>query len=153
MKDCADEIYGLDIHPFYGAVTESMNKIGVSANLVKGDLLNTPYEHEFFDALFCISTLEHLSPMDLDRAMNEFDRIMKKGGQLFIGVPAKNKLTETFFEKLCKVKQAAGEMHKSSHYDVLESVRRKFVVEKVSTFPSRLPLFASFYIMIKARKS
>ena len=64
---------------------------------VQGDILNLPFTSEEFDAVFCISTIEHiglgfyndpLAQQEADhKAMQEAARVLKKGGQLVLTVP------------------------------------------------------------------
>jgi len=64
---------------------------------VQGDILEMPFDDAFFDAVTCISTLEHLGlgyyqdpksdrPAD-ERAMQEIGRVLKSGGRLVLSVP------------------------------------------------------------------
>ncbi|WP_138753226.1 class I SAM-dependent methyltransferase [Paenibacillus sinopodophylli] len=41
-----------------------------------------PYESQFFDTVFCISVLEHLSPADQELSLKEFARVVKRGGSV-----------------------------------------------------------------------
>jgi len=64
---------------------------------VQGDILEMPFEDAFFDAVTCISTLEHLglgfykdprSDCSADeRALREIRRVLKPGGRLVLSVP------------------------------------------------------------------
>ncbi len=44
-----------------------------------------PFEDESFDAVITLATLEHI--IHIDHHMNEINRILKKGGDLFISTP------------------------------------------------------------------
>ncbi|MCU0343268.1 MAG: class I SAM-dependent methyltransferase, partial [Ignavibacterium sp.] len=44
-----------------------------------------PFEDEYFDAVISLATLEHI--INLDHHMQEINRILKKGGHLYISVP------------------------------------------------------------------
>lgn len=69
----------------------------LSVKMVQGDIRKTKFPDNFFDAVICISTLEHIGVAgrygsDHDsqgdtRAMKEISRILKKGGMLFLTVP------------------------------------------------------------------
>ncbi|CAM4241354.1 2-polyprenyl-3-methyl-5-hydroxy-6-metoxy-1,4-benzoquinol methylase [Paenibacillus endophyticus] len=41
-----------------------------------------PYERDFFDIIFCVSVLEHLSPVDQELSLKEFARTVKPGGKV-----------------------------------------------------------------------
>lgn len=152
LSKIAKDIYGLDIHPFENKVCKAMKNLGVNANLVRGDLFKMPYKNNSFNAIVCMSTLEHIEPIKLKNAVQEFSRVLIKGGDIYLGVPAKNKITDIFFEKFCKVKLDAGDMHKSSPKDVITAVKTKFKIDKIITFPLNMPLSLSFYVVIKATR-
>lgn len=61
---------------------------------VKADLLNLPFEDEFFDVIFCNHVLEHI--VDDKKAMQEIFRVMKPGGWGILQVPMKQDLAETY---------------------------------------------------------
>ena len=44
------------------------------------------------------------------------------------------------------------EMHPSSQKEVIETVKKKFKINKIITFPKFLPIDCSFYILIEAVK-
>lgn len=64
---------------------------------VQGDILKLPFGNEEFDAVFCISTIEHIGLGSYDdpfakneadqKAMKEIARVLKKGGMLVLTVP------------------------------------------------------------------
>ncbi len=47
--------------------------------------LTFPFPDEHFDAIISLATLEHI--IELDHHMNEINRILKKGGHLYLSVP------------------------------------------------------------------
>lgn len=47
--------------------------------------LTFPFEDEYFDAVISLATLEHI--INLDHHMKEINRILKKGGHLFLSTP------------------------------------------------------------------
>ncbi|MBU0469498.1 MAG: class I SAM-dependent methyltransferase [Candidatus Omnitrophica bacterium] len=82
-------------------------------NFLKADIMNLPFEDGDFDAVTCVSTLEHVGlgfysdPKEKDepqkKAVKEMDRVLKKGG-LFIltvpfGVPSVNDQQRVFDQK------------------------------------------------------
>jgi ubiquinone/menaquinone biosynthesis C-methylase UbiE len=65
---------------------------------VQGDTVNLPFESETFEAVFCISTIEHIGlgfyndPLAAregadQKAMKQVHRVLKKGGMLALTVP------------------------------------------------------------------
>jgi len=151
LKNISHKLCGLDEHKFPKEVSGSLKKLGVQANLVSADLRKMPYENEKFDAIISISTYEHIQNEDLDTAMEELNRVLKREGIIYIGVPVKNKLTNIFFD-LVGNHPPVDKMHPSSHQDVIHALKKKFRVNKVLTFPKFLPMDYSFYILIEAVK-
>lgn len=82
-------VVGVDIHK-YPFKNEKME-------LILGNLMNLPISTNAFDAIVCISTIEHIGlpshgQKDLDefgdmKTMNEFHRILKPSGILIITTP------------------------------------------------------------------
>ena len=46
-----------------------------------------PYENGFFDQVFCLAVLDHLDYDSRIKAINELNRVLKKGGKLILDVP------------------------------------------------------------------
>ena len=55
-------------------------------NFSKQDISNTNYASEFFDAVVCISVIEHLPKALVSKCISEFYRILKKGGKLYLTI-------------------------------------------------------------------
>lgn len=147
LKNKAKKIYGIDIHKKAAEVERLLRNEHIFAYLFSGSLLEMPFEGMTFDGVVCISTLEHIKNLQL--AISELNRITKKNGYVFVGVPVKNKLSDTFFHLMG---YDSNKIHPSSHQDVLSAISKKFVIEKVLHYPKHIPLDLSFYVSIKARK-
>jgi len=52
-----------------------------------GDMRRMPFENESFEAVMAQHVLEHVSSTDVGRAIKEMYRVLKPGGEIFIGVP------------------------------------------------------------------
>jgi SAM-dependent methyltransferase len=63
---------------------------GVVVPYVRGDLTALPFADESFDAVFCISVVEHLPEQAVPAALRELRRALRPGGKLL--------LTTDFFE-------------------------------------------------------
>lgn len=57
---------------------------GVTIDYVRGNLTELPFEDESFDAVFCISVIEHLGRQGIPRAVSELRRVTRRGGRLLI---------------------------------------------------------------------
>ncbi|MBL7147212.1 MAG: class I SAM-dependent methyltransferase [Nanoarchaeota archaeon] len=150
LKNISNKLYGLDEHKLDREVAASLNKLSVQTNLISADLKRMPYESEKFDAVISVSTYEHIE--NLNEAMEELHRVVKKKGRLYIGVPVKNKLTNLFFDVFGK-HPPVDKMHPSSHNEVLQALKKKFEINQILTFPKFFPVDSSLYMFIEAVKS
>lgn len=139
------EFHTLDIVPVERTLsrftTEVQNIILERFTNTVGDARNIPYPNEFFDQIFCISTIEHIGhdEYECDRAKNtvfkrdskeplnradilrnftadieaiqEFQRILKQSGELLLSVPMGK-------GGLCTVRDSRGLIAIQTEYDV-----------------------------------
>jgi SAM-dependent methyltransferase len=56
----------------------------LSVGYVAGDLTALPLADDAFDAVFCISAIEHLAPERIKVAMKELRRVLRTGGRLLL---------------------------------------------------------------------
>ncbi len=56
-------------------------------NIIKGNIIDLPFDDESFDTILCIAVYHHLdNTEDRKKAINEIHRVLKKGGKCFIQV-------------------------------------------------------------------
>lgn len=143
----ADHVSGVDIHDTYDGVRAMLQKEAVDlarVDLRQGSVFDLPYDEASFDAIVCISVLEHFE--DPRPALIEMSRVTQPDGVLIFGFPARNAITDSFFRL---VGYDARDIHPASHQTILAAVRDVLVVDTSCFFPSRLlPL----YIACRARK-
>jgi len=94
------EIHGLDLTADIEAVKSVFEPMGIPLFLQQGDVLNMPYEDDYFDTVLLISILEHLKPFDLNRAFVEIRRVLKPGGQVVYGTPVERPFMVAMFRLL-----------------------------------------------------
>jgi ubiquinone/menaquinone biosynthesis C-methylase UbiE len=147
MLAYADFVSGVDIHNTYDGVRAMLEKEGVDlarVDLRQGSIFDLPYGDKSFDAVVCISVLEHFA--DPRPALLEMSRVVRPDGWLVLGFPARNTITDVFFRL---VGYDAREIHPASHKTILAAVRDLLPVDVIQYFPSRLlPL----YIACRTRK-
>ncbi len=107
-------------HPMFAAVNSTMGESKVKFS--EGWLQKLPFEDDSFDAVCCISVLEHTS--NYDEILGEFARVLRPGGLLVI----------TFDLSL----DGRFELPKSVAGQLLSSLARKFVPEAGSDFQKEL---------------
>ena len=123
LSDMYDEIHGVDIHLNAAKVQSVFARKGIATFLSSGSLLQLPYQDGFFDAVLCISILEHLRPDEQPLAMNEVHRVLKPGGRFVYGVPAERPLMQFGFRLLG---YDIRKYHFSTERDVAEAADRRF---------------------------
>lgn len=144
----AKHLAGIDVHEEPHLVAETLVPFGVEADLRRGSLLDMPFEDATFDGLVCVSVLEHLE--ELDRALDEFRRVLRPGGTAVLGFPVRNPVTDVFFRAMG---YDPRHIHPSGHGDILAAAHRHpgFVVEREARFPRFLPLPLSAYVGARLR--
>jgi len=74
------EVTGLDLRVPYGLDAEH----GVQVEYVEGNLTELPFPDEYFDAVFCISVIEHLGLDGIPRALDELRRVTRRNGLVLL---------------------------------------------------------------------
>src|SRR6266566_1054743 len=94
------ELHGLDLDADPCDVAQRLAGLGIRANLKKGSVLDVGgiYPQGYFDVVVSFSTLEHIR--QVQRALDEMDRVTIAGGYLLLGMPAVNRLMEFAFRAI-----------------------------------------------------
>lgn len=58
-----------------------------SESIRQGDITAMPFENDSFDLILCLDVLEHIDILSHEKALNEFQRVLKKKGQLILTLP------------------------------------------------------------------
>jgi 2-polyprenyl-3-methyl-5-hydroxy-6-metoxy-1,4-benzoquinol methylase len=144
----AERIAGNDIHTARLDVERMLAGMSIEADLRDASLYELPFEDGSFDALVCLSVLEHLR--DLSGALDEFRRVVRPGGVAVLGFPVRNPATDVFF-------RIAGynprEIHPSSHADIYRAIESHpgWSIEDRGKVPPFLPLPLAAYGACRAR--
>jgi SAM-dependent methyltransferase len=77
---------GIDFHPL--AVAYAQKLLGPQVPLLQGSITDLPIYSNQFDWLTSFDVLYHQAVIDDEKALREFWRVLKPGGQLLIRVPA-----------------------------------------------------------------
>jgi ubiquinone/menaquinone biosynthesis C-methylase UbiE len=75
------ECFGVD----FSSVALSQARKICNAKLVLASALSLPFKNNSFDFIVCLGSLEHFTEMD--KALNEMKRVLKKNGKINIYVP------------------------------------------------------------------
>ncbi|MEM5854120.1 MAG: class I SAM-dependent methyltransferase [Candidatus Aenigmatarchaeota archaeon] len=136
FKPARVEVYGIDYNPERVKIA---SRYEIS---IVGDIRSLPYKNNFFDGIFCHHVLEHLE--DPKKAVNEFFRVLKRGGIVIAEVPSKwdpnvyrDATHKQFFtiESLLRIFEEAGFKILDSHYCALEikTIKSKLLYEVLSS--------------------
>lgn len=80
FKDLGHEVVGLDLNPDFVNVAK---KYG---NVILGDLRSLPFKNVSFDAVWACTSLVHLPFEDAKLTLEEFKRVLKPSGSLYVSV-------------------------------------------------------------------
>lgn len=138
-------LVAVDIHKQFDQVHAMLEAEGVQADLHYGDVRSLPFQDGEFDAVVCISVLEHL--MDLDAALGEISRVLRPQGVAVTGFPVRNSITSAFYRL---VGHDPAEIHPSSHREIVAANRAKLDMDECVSFPRFLPVDLSLYIVCRS---
>jgi SAM-dependent methyltransferase len=82
------ELYGLDSSPTgLAVILQKLYKKNLTAHLSLHDILDLPYEDNFFDALISIQVIHHNKTNNIRRTIREISRVLREGGILWVTIP------------------------------------------------------------------
>ncbi|MFH1772287.1 MAG: class I SAM-dependent methyltransferase [Candidatus Omnitrophota bacterium] len=125
----------LDIGAGSGALVELLRShnhtvIGIDtcANLPLvsyGSITDLQFDNDFFDTVFCIEVLEHLTDQQIDIGLSEIKRSLKKDRYFILTVPYNEDLSKNIFT--CP--KCGEEFHKFGH---LQSFNKEKIINLLS---------------------
>lgn len=142
LHDTYKEIHGLDLTADIEAVKSVFEPIGIPLFLKKGDVLNMPYEDNYFDTVLLISILEHLKPKELEQAYAEVKRVLKPGGQMVYGTPVEKPFMVFMFRLLG---HNIRDEHFSTEKEIATAAYQAFSNGKVIEMKSTPPIAGTVY--------
>jgi ubiquinone/menaquinone biosynthesis C-methylase UbiE len=146
-----DNLVGCDFHLRLDQTEGMLRSESVQASLARADARSLPFANESFDAIICMSVLEHLH--DVDSPADEFYRVLRPNGIAIIGVPVSNALTEAILRlSYLSLEAHLDDEHVSTHRDVIRAFRRKFKTEQVLRIPRFLPEQVGMYCTVGFRR-
>jgi len=142
LHEMYKEIHGIDLTADIHAVQSVFAPIGIPLFLEKGDVQNMPYQDNFFDTVLMVSVLEHLKPMELEKAFVEARRVLKLGGQIVYGAPVEKPFMVFMFRLLGHDIRAE---HFSTEKEIAEAARRTFSKGRIIQMKSSPPIAGTIY--------
>ena len=142
LHELYGEIYGIDLTASVEAVKSVFDALDIPTFLTNGNVLDMPYEDNYFDTVLLISILEHLHSDGLKRAFREIQRVLKPGGQLVYGAPVERPFMVFMFRLLgYNIRKA----HFSTEKQIAAAAEQLFRCEKIMQMKSTPPLFGAVY--------
>ncbi|MGI8422842.1 MAG: class I SAM-dependent methyltransferase [Chloroflexota bacterium] len=150
LRARAGRLYAMDIHKRHDLVSRMLRCEGVEAALGVGNVCALGYSDAAFDAVVCMSTLEHLHGEELTAAIVEFGRVLRAGGVAVVGVPATGWLMDVLF-------RAIGfwdidDHHVSTRDSIRAELARHFSIEAERHMPGRGAHAFTLYSAFLCRK-
>lgn len=148
LKTKCQKLYGLDSHPYLTQVEKMLKKKNISAQLKQGSITQIPFDDNQFDAITCLSVLEFIN--DTDKALAEITRVASPGAKIIIGAPVNNKITDLCYALIGKKTQ--NQEHSANQKQIIESIKKHLIIEKIKTIPCLMPVNFSLFFIIQAKK-
>ena len=142
LQDSYKEIYGIDLTADINVIKSLFEPMGIPLFLEKGDVLEMPYEDNFFDTVLLVSILEHLKPLELEQAFAETRRILKPGGQMVYGTPVEKPFMVFMFRMLG---HNIRDEHFSTEKEIAAAAHKVFSKGKVIHMKSTPPIAGAVY--------
>jgi SAM-dependent methyltransferase len=149
LRDRARALCAMDLHRQASVVQQMLATERTDADLAIGNVCRLGYVGGSFDALVCVSTLEHLHGEELDQAVREFRRVLRPGGVAVVGVPASGWAMDLLFRAIGF--SEIGEHHVSTHGNVEEALRRHFAIDAERRLPGFAPRRVALYTVFRGR--
>ena len=150
LATLADEVHAMDLHRRPDLATRMLQREGVRAPLLMGTVTALSYASESFDAVVCLSTLEHLHGAELRAALAELRRVLKPEGVAIVGVPASGWVMDLLFRAIGFAE--IGEHHVSTRDDIEATLQEHFAVEGDARLPSFAPRSGALYTVFRCRR-
>ena len=141
------ELYGVSIHSKIALVKKTLQEEHIAAQLLVGDVRALEFPDGTFDALVCLSVLEHIRELDL--AISEIARVTSDSGIVVLGFPVRNVITNAFYRI---VGHDPMELHPSRCRDILKALRGRLKIDAYAVFPPFLPMYSSLYVACRCVK-
>jgi ubiquinone/menaquinone biosynthesis C-methylase UbiE len=128
-----ENLYACDIHPYIDNIELLLNRYNILNHEIKSQSIQkTDYPDNYFDAIIAVSVLEFLG--DLQAALIEIRRILKKDGVFITICPMKSKFLDSILSLYSKKKPK--EEFGDSRFFVVKGLEQNFtIIEKGYMLP------------------
>jgi ubiquinone/menaquinone biosynthesis C-methylase UbiE len=142
LHEAYKEIHGIDLTVDIHAIKSVFEPLNIPLFLEKGDVLQMPYQDNFFDTVLLVSILEHLKPHELEQAFLEVRRVLKPGGQMVYGTPVEKPFMVFMFNLLG---HNIRDEHFSTEKEIAAAARKIFSSGHVIPMKSIPPIAGAVY--------
>lgn len=142
LHEAYKEIHGIDLTVDIHAIKSVFEPLNIPLFLEKGDVLQMPYQDNFFDTVLLVSILEHLKPHELEQAFLEVRRVLKPGGQMVYGTPVEKPFMVFMFNLLG---HDIRDEHFSTEKEIAAAARKIFSGGHVIPMKSIPPIAGAVY--------
>lgn len=141
----ANELHGIDPHPYAAEVTQRLARHGVATHLTSGSAEAMPYPDAHFDCLLAISAVEFIP--DLPAACREMRRVLRPGGCVVVVTPGRSPLVD-FGLKLFTGKSAKAD-YGERRGAVLPTLLDHFTLDCRLAFPPLVSRIVCLYTAVR----
>lgn len=107
-----------------------------------------PFENDHFDSISIIELIEHLSDEEISHLINQIDKVLKKGGKIYITTPNYLSLwpfLEFFLNKISKVSYEHQHINKFNFLNIAKIIdKKKYKITQKNSFIHISPFMAFF---------
>jgi SAM-dependent methyltransferase len=128
----ADELHGIDPHPFPEKVRTVLAQNGVKANLVRGTATDLPFHDGFFQTVVAVSALEFVD--DLVKLCSEVKRVLEPGGRFVVVTPGHSPILDLGVRVMTGA--SPKDDFRNRREQILPCLQREFVVRQRTDYPS-----------------
>ena len=144
-----NSVHGIDLTSDPQKIKFNLCKIGIDAELTRGDIVNLDYHDESFDLVVAISVIEHIS--DLSPVINKVFKLLCPGGVFLVGMPRVGAIFSKAFH-LVELEYPIDKHHVTNYHQLLKAATECFDLVKFTNMPNFFPAFLGLYFSMLFRK-
>jgi SAM-dependent methyltransferase len=148
LASLGGRVHGLDLEAEPSEVSPRLARLGVQAELVKGDASRLPFPDEHFDLVVAMSIFEHIA--ELGPVIASVRRVLKPGGHLLVGMPRVDRLMEGLFPLIGF--KGINDHHVTTYRQFLRAAHGELELSKLKLMPGWAPAWAGLYYGMLLRR-
>lgn len=141
-------VKGIDLESDPEQVNRSLAKLGLHAELLRGDVCSLPEQTKSVDLVVAMSVFEHIA--EVDSALSAIHRVLRRGGELLVGMPRVDKTMSRLFDLIGF--HGIDQHHVTSYQMFLAQAAKSFDLAGMCHMPSWLPACCGLYFGMWLKK-